>query len=152
MPVLISNEITEALPVNIAIIQRAAEKLLQLTGREQHELSIMLVDDNRMAELNSVYRHKKGATNVLAFAMQETKSWGAEKDSVFCPLMLMLGDVIISVDTAVREAQDGNITLLQQLIILLIHGFLHLLGYDHERSPEAMMIMENEEKKLLAQL
>jgi pyridoxine 5-phosphate synthase len=144
MPVLITNQ-TASLP-NICLgqLRRQAEKLLTLCDCEQSELSILLVDDPDMARLNEQYRHKSGPTNVLAFAMQEG---GGEH----LPTEL-LGDVIISLDTAAREAISDRITLHQRLTILLIHGLLHLLGYDHERSRAEDKAMVKREKQLLNQL
>lgn len=117
---------------------------MRLTGHPEHELSILLVNDTRMAELNKTYRQKAGPTNVLAFAMQEGAEVEIGQD--------LLGDVIISIDTAAREAKQDNTTTHHRIKFLLIHGLLHLLGYDHERSETAAGLMEREEKILLTKL
>lgn len=144
MPVLITSQ--TATPPNISLhqLRQRAEKLLTLCGRAHGELSILLLDDSGMAQLNEQYRNKKGPTNVLAFAIQEG---GGEH----LPTEL-LGDVIISLDTAAREAVTDGVTLHQRVTILLIHGLLHLLGLDHERSRSEAHAMAEREKQLLRQL
>ena len=84
-------------------------------GCENAELSILIVDDIQMAEYHRDYLNREGPTNVIAFAMQE-------------------GDVVISLDTANREAAEMGIHVMERFDELLIHGILHLVGYDHERS------------------
>jgi len=144
MPVLITSQ--TIFPPNICLkqLRQRAEKLLTLCDRKQSELSILLVDDHNMAQLNKQYRKKSGPTNVLAFAMQEG---GGEH----LPTEL-LGDVIISLDTATREAISDQVTMHQRVTILLIHGLLHLLGYDHERSRAEAKAMVERETLLLHQL
>lgn len=144
MPVFITSQVTGSCPVSIQHLRRTAEKLLRLSGHQEHELSILLVNDTRMAELNKAYRQKPRPTNVLAFAMQEN----AEIDIG----QYMLGDVIISIDTAAREAKRHSTTIHHRIKFLLIHGLLHLLGYDHERSEADELNMEEKERKLLAEL
>lgn len=144
MPVLITSQTATPPLISLKQLRQRAEMLLSFCGRAQSELSILLLDDPDMAQLNEQYRNKKGPTNVLAFAMQEG---GGEH----LPAEL-LGDVIISLDTASREAASDRVTLHQRVTILLIHGLLHLLGYDHERSPGEAQGMAEREKHLLNQL
>jgi pyridoxine 5-phosphate synthase len=142
MPVFISVEpAAAAWPVNEAQLRNSASMLLVLCGREEAELSILLVSDNRIAELNRTYRQKKGATNVLAFAQAE----GPDADLAGN----ILGDIVISWETAVREARREKTTVHQRLLVLIIHGLLHLLGYDHERSAADNRLMFDKEKELL---
>jgi rRNA maturation RNase YbeY len=124
MPVLIR---TEGLVANISTQQVATcgEHLLAAYGMEKVELSILLVDDKRMAELNHAYRQKKGTTNVLSFPISEEMNFSGPEQ---------LGDIVISVDTARKEAGQKGVSAHQRIERLLIHGFVHLLGYDHERS------------------
>ncbi|MCD6388759.1 MAG: pyridoxine 5'-phosphate synthase [Desulfobulbaceae bacterium] len=119
-----------------------AGQLLELCKLSDSELSILLVKDSRMAELNEAYRHKAKPTNVLSFPMSDEQS--AEDG--------LLGDIVISVDTARREAQQNKITLHSRVTKLLIHGLVHLLGYDHERSEKDYLLMEEKEKILSDQL
>ena len=106
------------------------------------ELSILFTDDSQIAELNERYLGRKGPTNVLAFPMA-----GGEDDSFESS---MLGDVVISVDTAVREAEEAGEPLDLTLDRLLVHGILHLMGFDHEESGTEARLMEREEKRLVA--
>jgi pyridoxine 5-phosphate synthase len=115
-----------------------------LCAREDAELSILLVSDRSIAELNSSYRHKKGATNVLAFAQAEGPDAGLAGN--------ILGDIVISWETAAREARREKTSVHQRLRVLLIHGLLHLLGYDHERSAVDERLMFAREKELLSRL
>jgi probable rRNA maturation factor len=101
------------------------------------ELSILLTDDTRMARLNRKYLKRKGSTNVLAFPMSD----GPESS--------LLGDVVISVETAMRESEAVGESLEDTIDRLLIHGILHLLGYDHTGSVSEARQMEQEEKRLM---
>ena len=143
MPVYITNEAPDSIPVSVPSILAAAEQLLLLCNRPQGELSILLVSDVGIRKLNAAYRKKDKATNVLSFSMQEGP------DIVHDDL---LGDIVISVDTAAREAGQLKISVHERIRFLLIHGLLPLLGRDHERSDEEAKLMEAEEQRLLQQL
>ncbi len=111
-------------------------------GYREGELSILLTDDEEIARLNRRYRGKEGPTNVLAFPMGEPLPAGTDAG--------MLGDIVISLDTAHREADAGHTTLPETVFRLLVHGLLHLLGYDHETSDEEADRMEEIQDRLLA--
>jgi len=113
-------------------------------GCPEGELSILLTDDAFIAELNDRYMGKDGPTNVLAFPMSENPRAGPD-DGV-------LGDIVVSLDTARREADAGEEPLPQAVFRLLIHGLLHLLGYDHETSEEEALRMEEAQERLLARV
>ncbi len=104
------------------------------------ELSIVVVDDAQMARLNREYLGRSGPTNVIAFSMQE----GAFKD--INPALL--GDVVVSVETADKESKIGGMRLEDRFAELLIHGILHLIGFDHEKRAEDAEKMEVREKEL----
>jgi probable rRNA maturation factor len=104
---------------------RAMIKLLQL---DKAEVSFVLTDDEHIHQLNKTYRHKDRPTDVLAFAMHEGE-FGALAGH-------MLGDVIVSVDTARRQAQSRRRPVLDEVTMLLAHGLLHLLGWDHRTDAE----------------
>ena len=142
MPVLLTSEVAIA-DDDASYFENTAERLLVLCGQEDKELSILLVDDLRMTEINGQYRQKFKPTNVLSFPMQEEPDAFSHN---------MLGDIVISIDTATREAREEKITLNDRLTFLLIHGLLHLLGYDHERSEAEADRMEEKEKGLLREL
>ena len=95
-----------------------------------------------MRRLNRQYRDKDRTTDVLAFAMRESSS----------PVSALLGDVVISLPTARRQAEEGGRSLSEELAWLLIHGVLHLCGYDHERSPAEARRMKLRERRVLREL
>ena len=108
----------------------------------EKELSILFTDDKGIADLNNRYLGKKGSTNVLAFPMKDGPTSKFESP--------MLGDVVISIGAALRESEEFGEDLENTIDRLLIHGILHLLGYDHEKSDSEAERMENEEKRLIS--
>ncbi|MDY6955120.1 MAG: rRNA maturation RNase YbeY [Thermodesulfobacteriota bacterium] len=115
-------------------------------GSPDSELSLLIVGDEEMAALNERYLGRSGPTNVIAFSMQEGAFAGISPN--------LLGDVAISVDAASREARDLAIPTELRFDQLLIHGILHLFGFDHEKErddAEAMRKKEEELMKLLQQ-
>ena len=113
-------------------------------GSPDGELSILIVDDPDISELNKQYLNRAGSTNVIAFPMQEGRFSGISPQ--------LLGDVVISADTAMKEAHDAGITFEERLTELLIHGVLHLFGYDHVTTPEDARIMEEKSRELIVML
>ena len=113
-------------------------------GYPDAQLSILIVDDRQIAELNVTYLNHDGPTNVISFPMQEGPFADISPD--------LLGDVVISADTAHREAQDADMPLMARFNQLLIHGILHLVGYDHVHSKEAAALMEDKSETLMAML
>jgi probable rRNA maturation factor len=105
------------------------------------EISILLVDDPQIATLNQKYLDRQGPTNVIAFAMREGEF------SHLSPHLL--GDVVISMDTAAREAQEADLSRERRFNELLIHGILHLFGYEHEDSEKEARRMEEKNRELL---
>ena len=125
-----------------AALRKIAEALLRALKQGRAELSIALVGDREMRPLNSKYRKKKTTTDVLSFFVEDQPMFGAK----------ILGDVVISVEQARRQAKERGKTLKSEMAALLIHGILHLLGYDHEKSPRQAKIMFACERKLYARL
>jgi probable rRNA maturation factor len=123
-------------------LKKITAAILKALERSQAELSIALVGDKEMRPLNAKYRKKNKTTDVLSFSA----------DSLATAKRVLLGDVIISVEQARRQAKERNHSLKREMVILLIHGILHLLGYDHERSPRQAKIMAGLEAKLLNHL
>lgn len=113
-------------------------------GCDANELSVLFVDDAEMAELNARYRDRRGPTNVLSFPMG-----GGPEPEVETG---MLGDVVISLDTARREAAEAGEGLEETVDRLLVHGLLHLLGYDHENGEAEAEEMEREERRVLGRM
>jgi len=102
-----------------------ANAILNAVGEPNAELCVELIGDRGMQRLNREYRGRNTFTDVLAFSQREAEGG---------PRSVLLGDVVISVHTAVRQARARHHSADEELAILLIHGILHLCGYDHERS------------------
>ena len=108
----------------------------------------MLVRDEEIRRLNKTYRHIDESTDVLSFPLQETSSPGSFKKSPGPSLPFPLGDVVISVDTADRQARIHGHPLGDEMDMLLVHGILHLVGYDHEKKEDAEQMMKMEARIL----
>ena len=132
-----------AADVNGRHLKEKTKALLQAVGEPDAGLSILLVDDEEIRRLNLEHRGKDKATDVLSFAL--APSAGGSLDG---PERL-LGDVVISVETARRQAADYDAPLQNELYRLLIHGILHVLGYDHEK-PNERRAMIAQERSLAA--
>ena len=125
---------------------KAARKSLQVEQfGKSAEISIMLTDDEHIQELNKEYRTADRPTDVLAFSQLEGEGAVAPADRI------ALGDVVISVDTAERQASEQGHALEDELDLLVIHGVLHLLGYDDETGDQAAD-MRMREKRILDEL
>ena len=115
-----------------------------------YSMSLQMVDDHSIALLNQAWRQQLGATDVLAFAAQESSPPFPALAGEECPsLPLELGDIVISLETAARQATEGGQSLESELLFLASHGLLHLLGWDHpdQDALTAMLILQ---EKLLA--
>lgn len=129
--------------VDVARLRRVAQAVLQGIGQSKAELSIALVDDPSIAELNGQYRAKPRPTDVLSFSLVEG-DFADHRGG-------MLGDVVISVETAATQAAERHRSLDETVARLLVHGVLHLIGHDHEDDDEARE-MQAEERRLLRAL
>lgn len=125
-----------------ASLSRTAESILASVGESDAELSLELVGDGRMRRLNRLYRKKDRTTDVLAFPMRESHN----------PCPALLGDVVISVPTAIRQAKEFGRSVGDELAALLVHGVLHLCGYDHERSAREALRMRRRETAIVKRL
>jgi probable rRNA maturation factor len=126
--------------LNAARMKRHARRILHEMGFVDAELSLAFVDDADMRLLNATYRRINKPTDVLAFAMTEGRF------SEVNPYLL--GDVVISAETAAFRARREGRPVDDELNALLVHGVLHLLGYDHERSPADARVMRAKERAL----
>jgi len=130
----------ESLPaLDTAALAERAGKLLRELGYAESELSVALVGDASMTEMNGQYRGRPGPTDVLSFSLLEGDHAEQRGD--------LLGDVVIDLEQAERQAQERGHGLDEEAARLLIHGTLHLLGYDHEQDDEARE-MEAMERRL----
>lgn len=117
-----------------------ARQVLAALDLDEPELSIVLTDDARIQALNATWRDKDTATDVLSFPQQDDEVTGG-----------VLGDLVISVQTAAAQAAEAGHDLRTELRVLLVHGLCHLLGHDHH-DPEETEVMRDEERRLLAVL
>ena len=125
-----------------ADLKKIAAAIMTGLDKGEAEVSVALVGDQEMRPLNAKYRKKNRTTDVLSFPADPSM-----------PLRsALLGDVIISVEQARRQAKERKIPLKIEMVTLLIHGILHLLGYDHESSRRQAKIMADLEQKLLSHL
>lgn len=116
------------------------QKVLGNLGLPEAELSLMLVDDREIQELNRRFLGRDKPTNVLAFSMRE-----GEFSSLHPHL---LGDLVISVETSRRQSKSSGLSEMEMLTLLLIHGILHLIGYDHEGNKKEAREMAAKQKEL----
>jgi len=128
-----------------AYVHGRGEEVLRILDLRRHELSLSLVDDAEIRTLNAAYRGRDRATDVLAFALTEDVAPGLPA-IVDDRRSTVLGDVVISIETAAAQARAGRRPLQGRLDTLLVHGILHLLGYDHERSPAEERRMRAKER------
>ncbi|HOB11747.1 MAG TPA: rRNA maturation RNase YbeY [Syntrophomonadaceae bacterium] len=112
------------------------------------EASILIVDNSYIQELNFIYRGQNTPTDVLSFAMNELGE--EEPDFDFSGEVNVLGDIVISLEKAQEQCQEYGHSLERELGYLVVHGMLHLLGYDHETEAERKLMRELEEKIMSA--
>lgn len=137
---------TKSVPTDyIDLLQRLLIFTAEKEGiSKEAEVSINFVDNKEIQELNRNYRQKDVPTDVISFALQETVE--GELDIIGENIPLALGDIVISVDKAKEQAVDYDHSFERELAFLTIHGFLHLLGYDHmnEEDEEKMFAKQEE--------
>ena len=122
-------------------ISQKAQAILNAFDCPDGELSILIVDDSQIETLNREYLTRSGTTNVIAFPMREGEFSNISPD--------LLGDVVISVETAKKEGKMAGISMEERLTQLLVHGILHLFGYDHENNAQEALRMETKSNELL---
>ncbi|MDR2945333.1 MAG: rRNA maturation RNase YbeY [Candidatus Adiutrix sp.] len=139
MAIYLSNR-QKALPIKSANIRRRLARLLKELGLSEADLSVTVTGDESIRDINRQYRGVDKATNVLAFAMEEGEPLpGAPR---------VLGDIVISAETIQREAPPLGYTDGEMFYFYLVHGLLHLIGYDHEKSPGEAARQEAETERL----
>ena len=112
---------------------------------EQEVVDITIVTDDEIHALNRDYRNVDRATDVLSFALDED---GGEPELVGGPEVHLLGDIIISAETAARQAEEFGHGLEREIVYLAVHGLLHLLGYDHMQEEDKAIMRAKEEEAL----
>ncbi len=141
MSVSIHCHVTRA-SVRRVTVRRVTLALLARLGQADDDVGIGFIGDTRMRRLNRVYRKRDRTTDVLAFAYREAPAGVASP----------LGDVVISMPAAQRQARASRCSLNEEVLRLLVHGVLHLVGYDHERGERQARLMRRKEAELLAAL
>ncbi|MFK4391596.1 rRNA maturation RNase YbeY [Bacillus sp. AFS026049] len=139
-----TNEVTEE-------AQQLVESILQFAARKENiekdtELSVTFVDNDRIREINKEYRHKDSATDVISFALEEMGE--DEVEIVGAEMPRMLGDIIISIERTKQQAEEYGHSFDRELGFLALHGFLHLLGFDH-MNEEDEKVMFTKQKEIL---
>ena len=125
-------------------IKKTTQAILSALDCPDGELSILIVDDFQIEAMNRDYLDRSGPTNVISFPMREGEFLDITPQ--------LIGDVVISIETAMKEAELAGISMEDRFNQLLIHGILHLFGYDHEKSKEESDKMENKSHELLDML
>jgi probable rRNA maturation factor len=128
MSIVIDNR-QKKMKLDLRRIRRSLKRLMKELRCEDGDLSLLLVDDDQIREINRTYLKRDRSTNVISFAMTEGE-FGAVNPR-------LLGDIVLSVETAARDAATGCLDLMDEVEFLLIHGLLHLLGYEHENAAAA---------------
>jgi len=140
MQIQIENKQTK-IKIERRKIRSTVLKLLKIMDCANMELSISFVDDNAIKQLNADYLQRDNTTNVLSFSLHEGEYGNINPD--------ILGDIVISAETAQRDAAIGDLSLSEEIDFLIIHGLLHLLGFNHENTTKAQTTkMQIKEKEL----
>jgi probable rRNA maturation factor len=147
MAVSIQNSQSRRVPTKPLL--RAARTALRAEGAPKAEVSILLTDDPTIHALNRDYRYQNKPTDVLSFAQRDGQTNSPAVPDLRQPNEL-LGDVVISVETAARQAENHSVPLAEELALLTVHGILHLLGYD-DTTDEGAEKMRVRERAILAE-
>lgn len=149
MSVFLADEQTEQ--VGLDELRALAESVLRHEGYpEQAEVTILLVSEPEMASYNQKFLDREGPTDVLAFPLEELRP-GRVPDHDRRGPPLMLGDVIVAPSYVRRQAAELGVTFEDEIALMVTHGILHLLGYDHVEDDDAEQ-MESKERELLAKV
>ena len=142
MEILINNEFPE-IKVDARKIEQQIGKVLTSLDCNEHEISILFIGDQRIRDLNHQFRDIDLPTDVLSFPQ-------ILAGELEVPGALVLGDVAISLETARCQSEEHGLSFEEELTLLLIHGILHLLGYDHEISGQEEDRMRNKTRELFS--
>jgi probable rRNA maturation factor len=143
MSVLLSSRLRSR-RLRLPRVRSLAGKILRAVDAGRADLSLLLVGDRFMRRLNRLYRRKDRTTDVLAFPVRKHAARPAPRAPR--PAPALLGDIVISLPRAERQAAQAGHSLEREMALLLIHGLLHLLGYDHERSAREARRMSRRER------
>jgi probable rRNA maturation factor len=127
--------------LNLSKIRKIAGLILKELGKEKEALSLLLVNDRAIRKINREFRQIDAPTDVLSFPVAKHSPH---------PEIKLLGDIVISVETARKQAKSLGHSLEREITFLLIHGVLHLLGWDHEQSPQEAKKMYKTQREILS--
>jgi probable rRNA maturation factor len=140
MPVSIKNH-QKLFKISLSRLRKSLKRLLKEMNCEDRAIDLLIVDDKEIRKINNAYLNRNNPTNVLSFPMTEGEFGNINPQ--------ILGDIVISVETASRDALISQIDLMDELEFLIIHGLLHLIGYNHENtSAEKATAMNGREQEL----
>ncbi|MDF2564761.1 MAG: metalloprotease ybeY [Massilibacillus sp.] len=122
-------------------MRKVINKAAELYGLDTAEVSVTLTNNDHIREINRNYRNKDAATDVISFALNE----GEEPEIIDGPDVNMLGDIIISIERAMDQAEEYGHSLERELAFLTVHGMMHLLGYDHIEEEDRREMRKEEE-------
>ncbi len=140
MNIIIKNKLVKR-NIPTAAFNKKLANLLRGLGLSDAELSVLFVGDRAMRTLNRTWRGRDNATDVLSFPLREGRFLHIQPE--------MLGDIVICIPVAARQAKEAGHSLTGELERLLVHGLVHLLGYDHERGLREALRMKRKEQLLL---
>jgi len=144
MSIIIENRQKE-ISLNRRRVRRSLNKILNILGHDDKEISLLLVNDEEIKEINKRYLGRDFPTNVISFSLSDGEFGNINPH--------ILGDIVISLETTLRDAMEAGITFDDELDFLIIHGLLHLLDYNHENtSIEETEKMKEKERELFFQL
>jgi probable rRNA maturation factor len=144
MPIIIENR-QKKISVDRRSVRRAMSRIMKYLNCSDKAISLLFVDNKEIREINRRYLNKDYPTNVLAFSLTAGEFGNINPN--------ILGDIVISVDTAYKDAVESGIEFNDELAFLMIHGILHLLNYDHENaSHKKTQQMKKKEQELFYML
>jgi probable rRNA maturation factor len=143
MAILIESR-QKKIDIDIPRVRQAVNNILEYLHIEDSEISLLFVDDEGITSINDTYLHRNCPTNVIAFPMREGKFGDINPH--------ILGDIVISVETTQRYSEQEDIPFDDELDYFIIHGLLHLLGYDHEGSERDSDRMKQKEREIFFHL
>jgi probable rRNA maturation factor len=130
------------------IIRRAASGALAAEHMDNFEMTVWVVDNKTIKEMNGKFRRKDIATDVLSFPMGENGVWSINPESG----MMILGDTVLSIERAAAQAVEYGHSAQRETAFLIVHSILHLLGYDHEKGQVLAQKMRQREEQILSDL
>jgi probable rRNA maturation factor len=136
------------IPIGIRmVVRRTCNSVLKLENFDgSAEVNIIISDNSYIQELNNQYRKENSATDVLSFPASENGKWDVNPETG----MKLLGDIVVSIDKASEQAENFGHDLKREMVNLIAHGMLHLLGYDHEKGKASYGLMKEREEKVMA--